>query len=400
MTLRDTLDTVGRLDMMGGINARIRRYHEEHPPEPGDQAGQARAGRDHAVALQQQGDTLDAEGRFDEALKCYQKSRAVFRDLAAAEPAKADLQRCLAMSVSGVGDVQMKQGELATALKCYQESEAIIRKLAANDPTSDPASSGWRRDLSISITKTGNVLARQNELAGALKSFQEALTVNQKLASESPNNADSQSHLSNSFSKIGNVQATQGDLSAALKSYQEALAIDQKLAEDNPDNAKWQRDLSISFEKIGHVQANQDGAAALKSFQSGLAISQKLADKDPANAEWHLDVAHGMKNVGDMLFSANQKEKASVLFEKYRQTVDRLAADQHGGYQVEVDRAVARAMLANCADIKTPTGREESHRLLREAADILHRLEKSPGLRSAHAEWLRIIEKQSGELGQ
>src|SRR5205823_4219070 len=73
------------------------------------------------------------------------------------------------------------------------------------------------------------------------------------------------------YERIGGVQTAQGDLAGALKSFQAALDIAQKLAAADPSNAQWQRDLSISYNKIGGVQTAQgDLAGALKSFQAAL----------------------------------------------------------------------------------------------------------------------------------
>jgi tetratricopeptide (TPR) repeat protein len=91
--------------------------------------------------------------------------------------------------------------------------------------------------------------------------------------------------------KVGDVQVEQADLPAALKSYQDALAIADRLAKADPGNAGWQRDLSVSQDKVGDVQVAQgDLPAALKSYQDGLAIRDRLAKADPGNAGWQRDL--------------------------------------------------------------------------------------------------------------
>jgi predicted negative regulator of RcsB-dependent stress response len=92
-----------------------------------------------------------------------------------------------------------------------------------------------------------------------------------RLAKGDPSNAGWRRDLSVSFNKIGEVQAAQGDLAAALTSYQASLAIRERLSAADPGNAGWQRDLSVSHERIGEVQAAQgDLAAALTSYQASL----------------------------------------------------------------------------------------------------------------------------------
>jgi hypothetical protein len=90
--LRDTLGKPGQLRMMEHINARIRRYHEEHPVEAGDTAARDAADRERSVALDQQGDILFAQGDLAGALKSYRDSLANPRAVRQVGPR----QRCLA----------------------------------------------------------------------------------------------------------------------------------------------------------------------------------------------------------------------------------------------------------------------------------------------------------------
>lgn len=107
--LQDTLGKVGRLDMMDAINARILKYHQDHPAETGDLAAE----REKGVALNAQ------------------------------------------------GNVQSAQGDLAGALKSYRDSLAIREKLAKQDP----GNAGWQADLAFSYWRTGTTWAREEPKA-------------------------------------------------------------------------------------------------------------------------------------------------------------------------------------------------------------------------------------------
>jgi hypothetical protein len=58
--LSDTLGKLGRPEMMKAINGRIRKYHEDHPPEASD----LDALRETAVSFTQQSDLQRAQGIF------------------------------------------------------------------------------------------------------------------------------------------------------------------------------------------------------------------------------------------------------------------------------------------------------------------------------------------------
>ena len=70
--------------------------------------------------------------------------------------------------------------------------------------------------------------------------------------------------LSVSYSKVGEVQEAQGDLAAALKSYRDSLALREALAASDPGNAGRRRDLALIYFNVGDIQKAQgDLAAAL-----------------------------------------------------------------------------------------------------------------------------------------
>jgi len=200
--LSDTLGTVGRLDMMDAINARIRKYHKDHPPE----AGHLDALREQTVSLGQQGDILRDEGKLGPALKSYRDGLAIFEELAKQEPGNAGSQRDLSVSYNKVGDVQSAQGDLAGALKSYRDSLAIREKLAKQEP----GNAGWQRDLSVSYNKVGDVQSAQGDLAGALKSYRDSLAIFEKFAQQDPGNAGWQADLAFSYWRTGTRLARSG----------------------------------------------------------------------------------------------------------------------------------------------------------------------------------------------
>jgi tetratricopeptide (TPR) repeat protein len=269
--LRDTLGTIGRLDMMSAINARIRKYHEDHPSATSDLG----ALRERSVASDQQGDIL-----FD-------------------------------------------QGDLAGALKSYQDGLAIADRLAKQDP----GNAGWQRDLSVSYDRIGDVQRAQGDLAGALKSYQDGLAIRDQLAKQDPGNAGWQRDLSVSYNKVGDVRRAQGDLAGALKSYQDGLGIRDQFAKLDPGNAGWQRDLSVSYDRVGDVQRAQgDLAGALKSYQDGLAIADRLAKQDPGNAGWQGDLAFSYWRTGTTLGQVEPKSKneAREMVQKARDILQQM----------------------------------------------------------------------------
>jgi tetratricopeptide (TPR) repeat protein len=85
----------------------------------------------------------------------------------------------------------------------------------------------------------------------------------------------------------GTYRVSVGDREGALKAYQESITIRNWLAERDSSNTGWQRDLSVSNMLIGDILRDKgDRDGALKAYQDCLAIDKKLAERDPSNTKW------------------------------------------------------------------------------------------------------------------
>jgi tetratricopeptide (TPR) repeat protein len=201
---------------------------------------------------------------------------------------RTSMQRERGAILSRLGNVLGLQGDLAGALQAYRDGLAISERLARADATN----AGWQRDLSVSRYKVGDVLQAQGDLAGALQAYRDGLAIRERLARADATNAGWQRDLSVSHEKVGEVLQAQGDLAGALQAYRDGLAIRERLARSDATNAGWQRDLFVSWIKLALVSAQQgDGQAALDYAQAGLRITERLTMLDPSNATWRNDLS-------------------------------------------------------------------------------------------------------------
>ncbi len=185
-------------------------------------------------------------------------------------------------------DAWLNSGRSNDALRSYRSAE----RAATIALLTNPQSTQWQRDVSVSHIKIGDVLRAQGDGPGALAAFRKGLTIAETLAARDPANTEWQRDLSVSHNKIGDVLQAQGDGPGALAAFRMDLAIAEMLAARNPANSEWQRDLSVSHNKIGNVlQAQGDGPGALAAFRKDLAIAEMLAARNPANSEWQVDWA-------------------------------------------------------------------------------------------------------------
>jgi len=78
------------------------------------------------------------------------------------------------------------------------------------------------------------------------------------LADSNPDSTNYQRDLSISYDRIGDVLVAAGHREEALAAYQKALAIGDKLAAADPGNAGWQTDLVVSYYKIASVSETKE----------------------------------------------------------------------------------------------------------------------------------------------
>ena len=230
--------------------------------------------------------------------------------------------------------------ERATLAEGQDTAKALsaLRKAAEYEP--DNTKNWWR---------LGDILVTSGNLVDAVKAYERFQALAMDEVRRDPGNNELQRDLSVSNHMIGDVQVAQGDLSGALKSYSDGLGILRQLAGRDPGNSGWQRDLSVSNNKIGDVQVAQgDLSGALKSYSDGLGIAKLLAGRDPLNVQWTTDVA------------------------------------------------VSLYKLASLAPKGLSSGKAVA--LLREALDILEKLDKQGKLTASQQAWLPMFTKRLSEL--
>jgi tetratricopeptide (TPR) repeat protein len=177
---------------------------------------------------------------------------------------------------------------------------AIARTLVARDA----GNTEWRRDLSISDNKVGDVLSAQGKTSEALAFYQDSLVIRKALAAKDPGNTDWQRDVSVGDEKIGDALKAEGKLDDALAAYRDCLAIRKGLVARNPNITEWQRDTSVADNKVGDVLSAQGQYEdALASYRDGLAIAKALVARSPGNSLWKSDLQFSVNRIGSIAYN-------------------------------------------------------------------------------------------------
>ncbi|MCE9576899.1 MAG: serine/threonine protein kinase [Deltaproteobacteria bacterium] len=348
--LRQRLDAVGKLDLLDAVATKARAYYAARPDD-GTPEGQHR----RALALRNLGKVVAARGDARGALALYREAIAIVAPLAAAEPARTDLQIDLAelrynaaSEVQDLGDhaaglaeleaardqvgravarqaapgllrvqvtlqhaigmAHVAQGDLVAAIADEREAVRVGEALVAAEPSDEN-----RGRLVLAYQNLGTHQLTNGDTAGAIASDRAAVERAAALVAADGADATRQYRLLLTRTQLGKALYAQGDPAAALTEFRTAVAIGEQLALRDPSNSLWLEDLAHVQSRYGRVLAEQgDHAGGLAAARAALARRELLTARDPASIYWRQDVAASHMDVSQILAAHGDLDAATA----------------------------------------------------------------------------------------
>lgn len=346
--LRDKLEPIGRLALLGDVGRAVDKYYESLGAEGDTWEGL----RNRIRALVNKGKILSAEGRSREALKSMREAlvlaervvRRAPRDprsqhalwvalnqvadqqfflegtditlatlnraleiiqrLSAQHPEDQAYRRDLVRTLNEVARLQMVKEDLSAALTTYQSSMAIVEELVKAEPTNLK----FLRDYEIGQMFLGDVLRKQSRRPEALAHFDRSIATARQILALQPHNSPAELDLSTMLLKKSSLFLDENQFAEALPLLEEVRQIRERLTRQDPQNRQWLRSASVAYEQLGMLYYQKEQPrAALPYFQQSANIADQLAKLDPANTEWQRDLsvgyqqlAHINREIGDL----------------------------------------------------------------------------------------------------
>ena len=234
------------------------------------------------------------------------------------------LQLELAAAYDKIGDVQggfgtSNLGQREKADESYRKALVIREALVV----AEPANADFRRKLSTSYTKLGDILWIAVDINGALEFYSKALEINKKLAAELPDDTEIRSDLAISYRNFGYMHGANGHADEALENTRKAVALFEELAAADPNNTKIQFELALSYDKTAEIITGltENHAEALLLMRKAQNIGERLAAAEPGNiklrrgqAVGHFNVAQVSAKLGDTKTGLDSSRKALSIF--------------------------------------------------------------------------------------
>jgi tetratricopeptide (TPR) repeat protein len=173
------------------------------------------------------------------------------------------------------------------------------------------------------LNDQGDLLADDNNLDGAVNSYEEACRILEDLVKQEPAKDEWVAEWAQNLLKMGNIFSTQGKIGEAMENYQRAAGLWQKLASAKPADVAPRSEWTKVLVKLGTTfMAQKDWTGARAPFEQARDILRSLADRDAQNSEAWLRVRQICNQLGDLEVKAGDLDRAVHAY------TDQLAADE------------------------------------------------------------------------
>ena len=173
-----------------------------------------------------------------------------------------------------------KQLKVYLAEAYYQQALQLCEQLRKANPGSAEAA----RDVSLSLHGLSDLLVQGGQggdAEQALSHYQQALHLREQLRKDNPGSAEAARDVSASLLRLGNFLARPGqagDAEKALGYYQQALQLCEQLRTDNPGSAQAARDVYVSrYHLMIFFNQKKDLVAADTHAKEAFAILESFA---------------------------------------------------------------------------------------------------------------------------
>jgi non-specific serine/threonine protein kinase/serine/threonine-protein kinase len=316
----------------------------------------------------------------------------------------AGLQRELAEAYLKVGDVQgnpyeANLGDTQGAVKSYEQALSIsqsLNQLNANNPDT-------QKYLARSYQSLGQVLPSLGKPTEAAADLHRSIDLLQSLHAD----AETRYRLANCYQVLGDLQGhvgipNLGDAVASQASYRKSLELYQAILAQEPDDNRARAGMATVEIRIGDRLLHGDPHAAMKDYQLASTTFATLLAADPNNQADRRRLGLTYEKIGGVEESLGNNKEALQNYSN-ASALDRelLRADPNNA-QAKMNLAVS---LRDAGDLLYGMhDRPVAIARYREIADILHRLSASEPdnvlVRGRYSEILVVLGGTLAETGE
>lgn len=260
-------------------------------------------------------------GDLDAARKSYGVAVGLLTGLQERTPSDS-VRLELAETYASQGDVLRAIGDTSGAMKAYQDALSIakaLRQTAPGDMRYQELESGLHRPI-------GDLLLAAGDSAGAAEHYRAALAIDTALHDAAPDKPEFHRLLALSEIRMAAVATALGDSSEARNALERAHALLEPMSAAGIGGASVQRELAVGDARIGSLLTGLGDGAGRTYLARAVEMFRKLSAADPADVRLRHDLASALVQYGDAV-RGDSAANAQGLYAEARALVLRLPAD-------------------------------------------------------------------------
>jgi serine/threonine protein kinase/tetratricopeptide (TPR) repeat protein len=246
---------------------------------------------------------------------------------------RAELGRALFRLAQITGDI----GSEAEAIELHEQAQAIFTA-GMGDPS----------DLASSAHQLGRLYRLTDHLGKAESSYQNALTLWEKLEREHPQEERYRAEHARSLLGLANVYQVSRRTAQAQPLDEQALTIRQELCQRHPENLDYRRDQAVSLHSLAlvHAELGQKEKAE-EDYRECVKLQRELAAAQPQITQYQNDLARSHFNRGNWCAENNERDKAESELHEAADLWQRLTDKHPAVTPFQTNLAEACSSLAN-----------------------------------------------------
>jgi tetratricopeptide (TPR) repeat protein len=311
-----------------------------------------------ALALRQMARVSELQGKPNEALAAFQRSRDLLSDLHKKFPESSGLLFELGNAEFYVGNLHNRQGQYESALESMQNYHRLTGKLLSTDSDNPD----WMLELAYSHNNLAALqLANGKGMNQAtLDHVEEALTLMERVVSLKPGDLAVTDVYTNTLAWAADAQVQACQLNEAMTIREKAVGLAKYSTQNDPANNDLKKHYAFALTGVARLQTvTGKSETAKQNIEMAISILQQLSAADLSNVHYQKLVLGRQVMLLKLLTDTGQLESASLLIDKlgpeFESVGDLADQDQGGDFQ----KYYIEFLLAS-ADIEFQVGNLES----------------------------------------
>jgi tetratricopeptide (TPR) repeat protein len=276
--------------------------------------GNTAFGYDYEALSVYLGDIYQSIGHVDKAIKLFELSNKLGKELYEGNPRSESLKCGFAVSNIKLGDINQSMGNMEEALKYFELYNKLIKELNEANPSNE----SFKNGLNISYSRLGSIHQSMGHMEKALKYFENDLKLTKELYEASSRNEELKHNFAISSGKLGSMHQAMGHMEEALNYFVLYNKLGKELYEDNPRNESIKNSLTFSYSRLGDIhQSMGHMEEALKYFELYSKLGKELYEANPRSEDLKYNFAISYPRLGDIHQLMGHMEEALKYFELY-----------------------------------------------------------------------------------